>query len=1083
MNVTPNQAVMQAHSAQDCVNAIGEALHGTPNGKGGFNLCDCPVHGGHECLSVDLGNQPGTVTLYCHSCGKEGTPAIIEAIKQMGLPWPGPASPSFALSPEQAEARRREQAEKQREQAEKEARMHAAAAEEAARIFKQASPDWREHPYAKKKGAVFGGLDQNPQRTVFKNPRRGTLPGEDEQNPLVKDAILFPLKEHLLGDVQTLLAIAPNGRKFLLKGGKKKGCFYFFNSFHDNPPVLYIGEGVATVGAVWRATGGPCIAAGDAGNMVEIAKRVRQPAPRGIGLPWKREIIILADEDVGGLAAAAKAARLAGGKIARPQAALDTDAPKRYDFWDLWHEHQESAVRLALSKAEPPPPESAKKKEASPLPASFAPSNEASSPSLDGADAPGKAPSNEAPPPSLDGADAPLQAPETPQNAQTPEEDDDTSEADIAPLRETVDFLAGLPDELYLAKRQIEAKERGIPVKTLDQMVRARQAWQRYEEEEAGRQDDPEVEGEGLPKDFHLHQSGLWHYHVQTPEEAAKTGITMQDPPARTFIGPPLLVVAGVRDLQSDNWSKLLQWHDRKGVKHQWVLPDKLLHAKDPAVWIAPLASGGWSGATNKAAKELLKLYLISCRPPDNTVCVSRTGWHRGAYVFPNDETLYPADSEETERFVLQTNRPCNNPFAQKGSLEAWQATIGKWAQGNSRLVLALSAALAATLLEVCGLESGGFHLVGTSSEGKTTVLFAAASVWGPGNREGGYIRSWRATDNGLEGTAALHSDALLCLDEIGQAPARVIEEAAYMLANGTGKGRARQDGTAREAQNWRCLILSTGEESLVDCIRAGGGRVKAGQQVRLLDIPATADMSKPDWGIVENLHGHEDTKGFIHAVEDAAKEAYGTAAQAFIRKVQEHGLTELAQFWRRYREATLERLTGKNASGQVKRAGERFLLCAFAGEKATEWGILPWKKGEAMKGVQTCFRAWIAQRGGKGAAEDLAIVQQVRLFLEQHGSSRFQDFDSPDEKCLNRAGFKEKHGDTLRFFVLPEVFKRELVPGYDHKRAGKVLYEAGILEKPEDPQAQMQRMTLPGMGRQRCYVLSLPQADREKED
>ncbi len=39
----------------------------------------------------------------------------------------------------------------------------------------------------------------------------------------------------------------------------------------------------------------------------------------------------------------------------------------------------------------------------------------------------------------------------------------------------------------------------------------------------------------------------------------------------------------------------------------------------------------------------------------------------------------------------------------------------------------------------------------------------------------------------------------------------------------------------------------------------------------------------------------------------------------------------------------------------------------------ASEWGLLPWGKGEALQAVKTCFEAWLALRGGSGAAEDAA--------------------------------------------------------------------------------------------------------------
>ena len=99
---------------------------------------------------------------------------------------------------------------------------------------------------------------------------------------------------------------------------------------------------------------------------------------------------------------------------------------------------------------------------------------------------------------------------------------------------------------------------------------------------------------------------------------------------------------------------------------------------------------------------------------------------------------------------------------------------------GNSRLVLAVSAAFAAPLLPLVNAESGGLHLVGTSSIGKTTTLLVAASVMS--NER--YIQQWRATSNGLESVAANYNHALLPLDEIAQADPKDIGEAVYLLSN-----------------------------------------------------------------------------------------------------------------------------------------------------------------------------------------------------------------------------------------------------------------------------------------------------------
>ena len=45
------------------------------------------------------------------------------------------------------------------------------------------------------------------------------------------------------------------------------------------------------------------------------------------------------------------------------------------------------------------------------------------------------------------------------------------------------------------------------------------------------------------------------------------------------------------------------------------------------------------------------------------------------------------------ERIILQTNGAVDHALRESGTLEEWQATVGRYAAGNSRLVLALSTA------------------------------------------------------------------------------------------------------------------------------------------------------------------------------------------------------------------------------------------------------------------------------------------------------------------------------------------------------------------------------------------------------
>ena len=80
-------------------------------------------------------------------------------------------------------------------------------------------------------------------------------------------------------------------------------------------------------------------------------------------------------------------------------------------------------------------------------------------------------------------------------------------------------------------------------------------------------------------------------------------------------------------------------------------------------------------------------------------------------------------------------------------------------------------------------------------------------------------------TSNAVEGVAALHSDTLLALDEIGQADARDIGAMAYMLANGQGKSRMDHSASLRPSLRFRTLFLSSGEQGIGDKSAEAGAR------------------------------------------------------------------------------------------------------------------------------------------------------------------------------------------------------------------------------------------------------------------
>jgi len=230
------------------------------------------------------------------------------------------------------------------------------------------------------------------------------------------------------------------------------------------------------------------------------------------------------------------------------------------------------------------------------------------------------------------------------------------------------------------------------------------------------------------------------------------------------------------------------------------------LLAGDGNTYRAELLRLGLEIEPGKLARDALHEYISTASPSERYLCIEGVGWNDSTFVFP-DISYSPPDGKG-EQIVFQSINSHNHTFKTAGSLADWQDNIAQYCVGNSRLVFAISCAFVTPLPHLANLESGGFHLRGNSSIGKSTALLLAGSVWG-GRGVNGYCRTWRATSNGLEAVGLSHCDALLCLDEMGQVDGYAAGEIAYMLVNGQGKSRSRKDGSSRAPAQWRLLFLS----------------------------------------------------------------------------------------------------------------------------------------------------------------------------------------------------------------------------------------------------------------------------------
>jgi uncharacterized protein (DUF927 family) len=556
-------------------------------------------------------------------------------------------------------------------------------------------------------------------------------------------------------------------------------------------------------------------------------------------------------------------------------------------------------------------------------------------------------------------------------------------------------------------------------------------------------------------------------------------------------------ILGEARPENGDAWGLLLQWQDRDGTAHKWIMPRRLL-AGEAAEVRQKFADCGLDVSGSAGARVAMVQFLSEVKVAERVRTVSLTGWYRpeaggAAFVLP-DRTI----GSVVREWVLLDLDPRPTIYRARGSLEGWQAEVAARCVGNSRAAFAVACAFAAPLLPLAGDEGGGFNFRGESSKGKTTLIDAAASVWGAPSKTGpdSFVRQWRSTANALETTAAAHNHVLLPMDELGQADPRELGEMLYMLSNGTGKGRARAGGGNRAATTWLTLILSSSEESVARLMEAAGRRAKAGQEVRLLDLPAVVAGAH---GAFEDLHGAGDGKAFSQMMRKAVIQHHGTAGEAFVKRLA----LDLMRDTDFVGGTLAPRVTAwckahvpPGADGQVQRAGQRFGMVAIAGELATEAGVTGWPAGVATGAAGVMFRDWLRDRGSTGSREDQTLFATFRHFLVSHGAARFERVRDPGEeddgaqvapplpdmpRTILRAGWRWQEATEIGemrwvYGVAVDVFDAEIArpSGLEGRDARARLGRAGlILGKQEGGEMRwaIKAKRIPGLGQPRLIV------------
>ena len=479
------------------------------------------------------------------------------------------------------------------------------------------------------------------------------------------------------------------------------------------------------------------------------------------------------------------------------------------------------------------------------------------------------------------------------------------------------------------------------------------------------------------------------------------------------------------------------------------------------------LKAGGVNVTTKSTGRAILADWLQQSGTGQEWRISHTSGWHHGAYIMPDGEVI-----GEPETPILFNGRSAAaGGYAVAGTPESWRDTVARLCTGNPSMMLGVAASLAAPLIGLVGADGFGVHLFEQSSAGKTTTANIASSLWG----EPDALRlTWYGTALGIANEAEAHNDGLLPLDEIGQGSnARDVATSAYTLFNGDGKLQGAKEGGNREMKRWRTVAISTGEMDIDTFLSAGGIKVKAGQLVRLLNIPMEKSTA---------FNGLPNGKAHADALKEAWTDNHGAAGREWVKWLAGH--QQEAKQAVRDAQARWRGLIPADYGEQVHRVAERFAILEAAlvtGAPVTGWG-----EQASRDAIQHSFNAWVKEFG-TGNKEHQQIIEQCEAFLNAYGLSRFAPlpYDPASLPISNLAGYRKRkssHDDApMVFYTFPAAFEGEIAKNFNVTQFARALASAGMLSPSADGQ-RFQKKSPRVDGRQiNVYVLQY-RADDERE-
>lgn len=293
-----------------------------------------------------------------------------------------------------------------------------------------------------------------------------------------------------------------------------------------------------------------------------------------------------------------------------------------------------------------------------------------------------------------------------------------------------------------------------------------------------------------------------------------------------------------------------IEWNERNRTVKEIVPASTLATKKE----LMGLSDKGFSVNDNNA-KKLIKFfdqYLLT-NEIEQHYAVERLGNIKVAFIHPllsTDVEIMAMDYGEQQT---------KEAFQESGTVTGWKTEVWERIKDQPKAAFIVLSSFASVLLNDLQVDPFIVDLSGSTSQGKTTTLKLAASVWGT-NR---LINEWNSTKVSIERKAAYLNSFPLLMDDTRKAEEKLLQQIIYQFSGGRSKGRGSVTGSQKE-YTWNNILISTGEVSLTEYAKNAGGA--AARVIPIIDEPLKKDLD-----MVLKLH-------------EAVEKHFGVAGIEFIK-------------------------------------------------------------------------------------------------------------------------------------------------------------------------------------------------------